>query len=101
MSSGVSVEPAHRAELEKTRAQWRSGVAKVLSKTTRKEPAELGDEPERLLDTLTYEGVTVRPLYTALDELPEAPLPGQWPFTRGGEATRDVLAGWKVADTGG
>jgi len=84
--------------LEKTRAQWRSGVAKVLSKTTRKEPAELGDEPERLLDTLTYEGVTVRPLYTALDELPEAPLPGQWPFTRGGEATRDVLAGWKVAD---
>ncbi|MCB0927857.1 MAG: methylmalonyl-CoA mutase small subunit [Mycolicibacterium insubricum] len=98
MSSGVSVEPAHRAELEKTRAQWRSGVAKVLSKTTRKEPAELGDEPERLLDTLTYEGVTVRPLYTALDELPEAPLPGQWPFTRGGEATRDVLAGWKVAD---
>ena len=43
MSSGVSVEPAHRAELEKTRAQWRSGVAKVLSKTTRKEPAELGD----------------------------------------------------------
>jgi len=98
VSSGVSVEPAHRAELEKTRAQWRSGVAKVLSKTTRKEPAELGDEPERLLDTLTYEGVTVRPLYTALDELPEAPLPGQWPFTRGGEATRDVLAGWKVAD---
>ncbi|HSA41980.1 MAG TPA: methylmalonyl-CoA mutase family protein, partial [Mycobacterium sp.] len=98
MSSGVTVEPADRAELERARAVWRSGVAKVLAKTTRKEPAELGAEPDRLLDTPTYEGVTVRPLYTALDELPEAPLPGSWPFTRGGDAGRDVLAGWKVAD---
>ena len=98
MSSGVTVEPADRAELERARAVWRSGVAKVLAKTTRKEPAELGAEPDRLLDTPTYEGVTVRPLYTALDELPEAPLPGSWPFTRGGDAARDVLAGWKVAD---
>jgi methylmalonyl-CoA mutase len=84
--------------LEKARAVWRSGVAKVLSKTTRKEPAELGEQPDRLLDTPTYEGVTIRPLYTALDELPEAPLPGSWPFTRGADAARDVLTGWKVAD---
>lgn len=99
MSSGVSVGPADRAELEQARAVWRSGVAKVLSKTTRKEPAELGEEPERLLDTPTYEGVTIRPLYSALDDVPEPSLPGQWPFTRGADAARDVLSGWKVADT--
>ena len=40
----------------------------------------------------------MRPLYTALDERPEEPLPGQWPFVRSGDAHRDVLAGWKVAE---
>jgi methylmalonyl-CoA mutase len=40
----------------------------------------------------------VRALYTALDARPEAPLPGDWPFTRGADATRDVLSGWKVME---
>ncbi len=40
----------------------------------------------------------MRPLYTALDGVPELPLPGQWPFARGGDARRDVLSGWKVAE---
>ena len=62
-------------------------------------PAELPAEPERLLDTPTYEGFAVRPLYTALDAQPEAALPGQWPFTRGGDGTRDVLSGWRVMET--
>ncbi len=56
-------------------------------------------EPERLLDAPTYEGFAVRPLYTALDGQPEAALPGRWPFTRGGDATRDVLSGWRVMET--
>ena len=30
--------------------RWRSAVAGVLAKTTKKDPAELGTEPERLLD---------------------------------------------------
>jgi methylmalonyl-CoA mutase len=70
----------------------------VLSKSTRKDPEQLGDEPERLLETPTYDGIAVRALYTALDALPEPALPGEWPFVRGGDALHDVNAGWKVAE---
>ena len=34
----------------------------------------------------TYDGFAIRPLYTAFDELPEPPLPGEWPYLRGGDA---------------
>ncbi|KRE34554.1 methylmalonyl-CoA mutase [Mycobacterium sp. Soil538] len=78
--------------------QWRSAVATVLAKSSRREPAELGAEPERLLDSDTYEGFPIRPLYTGADELPEQALPGSWPFVRGGDALRDVKSGWKVAE---
>ena len=64
----------------------------------RRDPADLPAEPERLLDSPTYEGFPVRPLYTSLDERPEAALPGQWPFVRGGDALRDVKSGWRVAE---
>ena len=85
-------------ELEQVRDRWRAAVAGVLSKSTRKDPAELGEQPEHLLDTPTYDGLAVRPLYTAFDELPEPPLPGDWPYLRGGDALRDVESGWKVAE---
>lgn len=78
--------------------RWRSAVAGVLAKTTKKDPADLGAEPERLLDSPTYDGFPIRPLYTSRDELTEPALPGRWPFVRGGDALRDVKAGWKVAD---
>ena len=58
----------------------------------------MGDQPEQLLETPTYDGFAIRPLYTALDELPEPPLPGEWPYVRGGDALRDVKSGWKVAE---
>jgi methylmalonyl-CoA mutase len=86
-------------EVEEQRARWRTAVAGVLAKSSRREPAELGPEPERLLDSPTYEGFPIRALYTALDALPEPPLPGTWPFVRGGDAYRDVIAGWKVAES--
>ena len=82
-------------ELQETRARWRGAVAAVLAKGS---DAVTADEPERLLDTPTYEGFDIRPLYTALDAVPESPLPGHWPFVRGGDARRDVLAGWKVVE---
>ena len=85
-------------EVEEGRARWRTAVAGVLAKSSRKDPADLPAEPETLLDSPTYEGFSIRPLYTALDELPEPPLPGAWPFVRGGDARRDVIAGWKVAE---
>ena len=79
-------------------ARWRSAVAGVLAKSTRRDPADLPAEPERLLDSPTYEGFPIRPLYTSLDALPEPSLPGQWPYVRGGDALRDVKSGWRVAE---
>ena len=95
MSVDVSAGPADPAQ---GRARWRTGVAGVLAKGTRRDADELGPEPERLLDSPTYEGFAIHPLYTALDELPEPPLPGQWPYLRGADALRDVKSGWKVAE---
>ncbi|NTY59006.1 methylmalonyl-CoA mutase small subunit [Mycolicibacterium sphagni] len=92
MSVEVSVE------MEASRARWRTAVAGVLAKSSRRDPADLPAEPETLLDSPTYEGFPIRPLYTALDALPEPPLPGTWPFVRGADARRDVVAGWKVAE---
>ncbi len=84
--------------MESDRQRWRSAVAAVLAKSTRRDPADLPAEPERLLDSPTYEGFPIRPLYTSLDALAEPALPGQWPFVRGGDALRDVKSGWKVAE---
>ncbi|ORW33480.1 methylmalonyl-CoA mutase [Mycobacterium paraense] len=94
----MSIDVPELADLEQVRGRWRSAVAGVLAKSTRKDPDQLGDEPERLLETPTYDGIAIRALYSALDELPEPPLPGEWPYVRGGDALRDVNAGWKVAE---
>jgi methylmalonyl-CoA mutase len=95
VSVDVSAGPADPAQ---GRARWRTAVAGVLAKSTRRDADDLGPEPERLLDSPTYEGFAIRALYTALDELPEPPLPGEWPYLRGGDALRDVKSGWKVAE---
>ena len=94
----MSIDVPELADLEQVRGRWRSAVAGVLSKSTRTDPAELGEHPEQRLDAPTYDGFSIRPLYSAFDELPEPPLPGQWPFLRGGDALRDVKSGWKVAE---
>lgn len=94
----MSIDVPELAELEQVRARWRGAVAGVLSKSTRRDPTELGDQPEHLLDAATYDGFAIRPLYTAFDELPEPPLPGEWPYVRGADALRDVTSGWKVAE---
>ncbi|MUM19013.1 MULTISPECIES: methylmalonyl-CoA mutase small subunit [unclassified Mycobacteroides] len=85
-------------EIQRDFARWQKDVAGVLAKTTRKAVEELPADPERLLDSPTYDGIAIRPLYTALDERPEPSLPGQWPFVRGGDPRRDVTSGWKVAE---
>ena len=84
--------------MQESKQRWRSAVAGVLAKSTRRDPADLPPEPERLLDSPTYEVFPIRALYTSLDALPEPPLPGDWPFVRGGDALRDVKSGWKVAE---
>ncbi|BBX25868.1 methylmalonyl-CoA mutase small subunit [Mycolicibacterium alvei] len=85
--------------VESDRAQWRTAVGGVLAKSSRRDVADLPVEPERLLDSQTYEGFAIRPLYTSLDALPEPSLPGRWPYTRGGDALRDVKSGWKVVES--
>jgi methylmalonyl-CoA mutase len=95
VSVQMSADPADSAQ---GLSRWRKAVAGVLAKTARRDPAELPAEPERLLDSPTYEGFPIRALYTSLDSLPEHALPGQWPFVRGGDALRDVKSGWKVAE---
>ncbi|MEV0670167.1 methylmalonyl-CoA mutase small subunit [Mycobacterium sp. NPDC050441] len=85
--------------VESDRAQWRTAVAGVLAKSSRRDVADLPAEPERLLDSQTYEGFVIRPLYTSLDARPEPTLPGQWPFVRGGDALRDVKSGWRVVES--
>jgi methylmalonyl-CoA mutase len=95
----VSVQmSADPADIAQGLSRWRSAVAGVLAKSARRDPAELPAEPERLLDSPTYEGFSIRPLYTSVDSVPEPSLPGRWPFVRGGDARRDVKSGWKVAE---
>lgn len=76
---------------------WQKAVAGVLAKSRRVDITDLPEDPEHLLDATTYDGVTIAPLYGALDETPENSLPGSFPFVRGRDATRDVNAGWKVS----
>jgi len=98
VSVDVSAEPA---DLAQARARWRTAVAGVLAKSTKGDASDieaLGPEPEQILETPTYENVAIRALYTALDELPEPPLPGEWPYLRGADALRDVKTGWRVAE---
>ncbi|MEV5832491.1 methylmalonyl-CoA mutase family protein [Nocardia sp. NPDC052112] len=78
-------------------AAWRKGVAGVLAKARRVDVAELPEEPEKLLEEQTYDGLAIAPLYTRGDERPELPLPGEYPFVRGRDATRDVHRGWYVS----
>lgn len=78
------------------RARWRHAVAGVIAKSGRGNPADI--PAERLLDSQTYEGFPIHALYTALDALPERPLPGEWPYVRGADGHRDVLTGWRVAE---
>ncbi len=42
--------------VESDRQQWRTAVAGVLAKSSRRDVADLPAEPERLLDSQTYEG---------------------------------------------
>lgn len=87
---------SHEDAARSAHAAWQKAVAGVLAKSRRVEVADLPADAEHLLDSTTYDGVTVSPLYTAFDERPEGPLPGQFPYLRGRDPHRDVNAGWKV-----
>ncbi len=59
------MSPASQAEdAARAYSEWQQAVAGVLAKSRRVDAAELGPEPQKLLDTTTYDGVTVSPLYS-------------------------------------
>ena len=87
---------SHEDAARSAHAAWQKAVAGVLAKSRRVEVADLPADAEHLLDSTTYDGITVSPHYTAFDERPEGPLPGQFPYLRGRDPHRDVNAGWKV-----
>lgn len=64
--------------------EWQDLVAGVL----RKKGREPGEVPERALESTTYDGITIKPLYTAedLEGLPPSGVPGLPPYVRGGRA---------------
>lgn len=100
-STSMSRNQLTRAECapsDEAYAAWQRAVAAVLAKARRVDLVDLGPEPESLLTTETYDGLTVQALYTGRDELPEQSLPGQAPFVRGRTAARDTTLGWDVCE---
>jgi methylmalonyl-CoA mutase len=69
---------------------WLALAAGVLTKAGR--PA---DDPVATLTTRTYDGIPVRPLYTAADAR-DAGWPGARPYLRGATADGPTAAGWDV-----
>lgn len=96
--SGMSAVPEHLALAAEfpavTRDQWRDLVRSVLTKSGLPEDAD----PESALATTTYDGITVKALYTAADAHSVASdgLPGHPPFVRGSSVQGATRAGWDV-----
>ena len=77
-----------------TRDEWRSLVAAVLARSGAPE----GDDPEDALSFTTYDGIAIRPLYTADDvhDVDADGLPGVAPFVRGATTSGATAGGWDV-----
>ena len=77
-----------------TREQWRALVAAVL----RKSGAPDDVDPEAALSSTTYDGISIKPLYTAADAhaVDADGLPGLPPFTRAASADGAAATGWDV-----
>ncbi|MDT4916614.1 MAG: methylmalonyl-CoA mutase [Pseudonocardiales bacterium] len=80
-----------------TREQWRELVAAVLARTSAAGAGRAGD-PEDELTSTTYDGIPIRPLYTAEDAhgVDADGLPGHPPFVRGATAAGATATGWDV-----
>jgi methylmalonyl-CoA mutase len=72
-----------------TREDWRELVTAVL----RRSGVPADTDPELALSSPTYDGLLLKPLYTAADAPPAVGVPGRAPFVRGTTAT---TAGWDV-----
>jgi methylmalonyl-CoA mutase len=75
-----------------TRDEWRALVAAVLAKSG------VDGDPEEALSHTTYDGIRIKPLYTAEDvhSVEADGLPGHSPFVRGATEDGAAAAGWDV-----
>ncbi|PZS33928.1 MAG: methylmalonyl-CoA mutase [Pseudonocardiales bacterium] len=91
----MSAPPEHLALAAEfpavTHDQWRAMISAVLARSGVAEDLD----PELALTSSTYDGISLKPLYTRDDALPvgAAALPGQAPFVRGDSIDG---AGWDV-----
>jgi methylmalonyl-CoA mutase len=77
---------------EPTREQWRALVAAVLARSG------VEGDPEEALSSVTYDGLRIKPLYTAEDAPgPDAAgRPGHPPYVRGATERGAAAGGWDV-----
>lgn len=75
-----------------TRDQWRELVTAVLARSG------IDGDPEDALTSTTYDGIGIRPLYTADDvhDVDADGLPGHPPFIRGATESGAAATGWDV-----
>ena len=98
MSSRHIAPPEHLALAAEfpavSRDEWRAMASAVLTRSGVGE----GTDPEVTLASTTYDGITVKALYTAGDAPPiaAAGLPGYAPFVRGSSVGGAARAGWDV-----
>ncbi len=78
--------------------EWEKATAAVLRKKGKLAEDAPDSDVWDLLATRTLDGISVTPLGTPTltDDLADAGLPGQSPFTRGSVAARTELDGWDV-----
>jgi len=94
----MTVDPTSLAPFEPATAeQWRRAVDGVLAKGADLSPEQLAQRFQRQLVSRTYDGLEIRPLYTAGDVAgPGEQLPGTPPFVRATTVAGGVPHGWEV-----
>jgi methylmalonyl-CoA mutase len=79
-----------------TAEQWWGLVGAVLRKSGGLDEAPDPATASDLLSTTTYDGVRIRPLHTADDDVPDSGFPGVAPYVRGSRPTGLGRQGWDV-----
>ena len=79
-----------------TAEQWWGLVGAVLRRSGGLAEAPDPATAEAMLSTTTYDGVRIRPLYTADDAAPDSGFPGVAPYVRGSRPTGRGKEGWDV-----
>lgn len=80
---------------------WYKSVAGVFARIQKKDIGDVPLDVWKKLVTTTYEDININPLYTRQDELPEAAVPGVFPYRRGAAGVGAKDQGWGVTESFG